>query len=95
MTGALHGNAHLIGREIQISDRIRWVLLPEKTWWPGVVYESYSELQKDIHPRKSCVTSSFTIFVFSLSCSHHSSFVCCIVIGFILVVGGTKKNIIH
>ncbi len=69
MTGVIVGNAHLIGREIQISDRIRWVLLPEKTWWPGVVYESYSELQKDIHPRKCYVPYLYGLMQFILSSS--------------------------
>jgi len=55
---------HHIGRVISIPDRIRWVRLsPHSTvdeksssptsddiWWPGILYQVYDELLRDIHP---------------------------------------------
>jgi len=43
-----------IGMKVPIENRVQWVKLPSGgkvesvKWWPGVLYESYTELIQDV-----------------------------------------------
>jgi hypothetical protein len=49
-----------IGMKVPVEDRVHWVKLPSggKTesieWWPGVLYESFTELIQDVGECSMC-----------------------------------------
>ena len=49
---ALRPSNPIVGRSIPVEERVKWVRLHPTRYWPGIVYESYSELLRDIDPSK-------------------------------------------